>query len=131
MRKLLLCGALLGAATIPAASAVAAKPLRTCNTVGLAARVADIQKRGPSCQDARVLIRSVEAHNAQCQPYREATVAPFRQCTVTPVLSTGTRNFRCRSAYEAQGDNRRWWRTTCRSGQGDRVTYRRDGNATA
>ena len=33
------------------------------------------------------------------------------------------------SAWEEQGDNKRWWRTTCNTGFRDVVTYRRDGNA--
>jgi hypothetical protein len=130
MRKLLVCGALL-AAIVPAAPAAAAKakPLRACNTVGMAAKIQNIEKRGPSCADVRVAIRSVESHAAQCQPYRQGTIAPFRECTVTPALSTGPRNFFCRSAYETQGDGKRWWRTTCKNGHGDTITYRRDGNA--
>jgi hypothetical protein len=74
------------------------------------------------------MIRSVEAHSVQCAPYREQTVAPFRECIVTPVLSVGQRNFFCRSAYEKQGSDKRWWRTTCATGFRDVVTYRRDGN---
>jgi hypothetical protein len=130
MRKLLLCGALVAAAAIvPVGSATAAKPLRNCSNFGFAQKISEIQKRGPSCQDTRVLIRSVESHASQCKPYREATVAPFRECTVTPALSVGTRDFTCRSAFETQGDNKRYWRTECTSRQGDIVRYRRDGNA--
>jgi hypothetical protein len=130
MKKLLLCGA-VSAALIPAASADAAKikPLKNCKDTGLGALVDGIQKRGISCGDTRVVIRSVEAHGAQCRPYRQATIAPFRECIVTPVLSVGARNFFCRSAWEEQGDNKRWWRTTCQTGFKDVVTYRRDGNA--
>jgi len=129
MKKLLLCGAAI-AALVPAASADAAKikPLKSCKNFGLASIVNSIQKRGISCKDARVAIRSVEAHAAQCRPYRQATIAPFRECIVTPVLSVGERNFFCRSGWEEQGDNKRWWRTTCATGFRDVVTYRRDGN---
>jgi hypothetical protein len=131
MNKLVLlcCGVLL-AATLTTTNAVAAKRLKPCGTVGLASKIQNIQKRGPSCADARVLIRSVESHSTQCAPYKQDTIAPFRECSVQPVLSTGQRAFTCRSAYEASGSNKRWWDTTCTSGQGDRVTYRRDGNAT-
>jgi hypothetical protein len=130
MNKLVLlcCGALLAALAI-AAPASAAKPMKPCKTVGLAALIDTIQKRGPSCADARIVIRSVEAHGAQCKPYKQDTIAPFRECSVQPVLSTGQRTFRCRSAYETATSNKRWWNTTCISGQGDRVAYRRDGNA--
>jgi hypothetical protein len=131
MKKLVLSAAvaaLLVPAT-PAPSAIAATPtLRPCNTVGLAI-ARDIRKHGPSCQDSRVVLRSVESHAAQCRPYRQATIAPFRQCRVTPVLSTGLRKFTCRSRWIDQGDAKRWWRTTCRSAVGDVLVYRRDGNA--
>lgn len=129
MKKLALCGALLAVLGLAAPATAAKKKLRPCNTVGLAALVADIQKRGISCQDARVVIRAVESHAAQCQPYRQETIAPFRECIVTPALSVGTRNFFCASAWEVPGEQKRWWRTTCRSGYKDTVTYRRDGNA--
>jgi hypothetical protein len=130
MNKLVLlcCGALI-AALVAAAPAAAAKPLKPCHTVGLAAIVDGIQKRGPSCADARVVIRSVEAHGAQCKPYRQQTIAPFRECTVIPVLSTGQRSFTCRSGFENLGNNKRWWDTTCTSPQHDRIAWRRDGNA--
>src|SRR4051812_31032119 len=130
MNKLvLLCCGILLAAALATSNAVAAKPLKPCATVGMAAKIQNIQKRGPSCADTRVLIRSVEAHGAQCAPYRQDTIAPFRECSVQPVLSTGQRAFTCRSAYETAASNKRWWDTTCTSGQGDRVTYRRDGAA--
>lgn len=129
MTKLaLLCGAALLAALAVAAPAPAAA-LKPCATVGLAAKVQDIRKHGPSCADARIVIRSVEAHSAQCAPYKQDTIAPFRQCRVVPVLSTGTRRFTCRSAYEQETSNKRWWDTTCTSKLGDTVAYRRDGNA--
>ena len=130
MNKLvpLCCGVLLAALAV-AAPASAATPVKTCNTVGLAALVQQIQKRGVSCADARIVIRSVEAHGAQCKPYRQSTVAVFRECSVVPVLSTGERSFTCRSKYETTGSNKRWWDTMCRSAQGDTVHYRRDGNA--
>jgi hypothetical protein len=124
---LLCCGALL-AASLTTASASAAK-VRNCNTVGMAAIVQQIQKRGVSCADARIVIRSVEAHGAQCKPYRQDTIAPFRECAVVPVLSTGERSFTCRSKWESTDSNKRWWDTMCRSAQGDTVHYRRDGNA--
>jgi len=129
MKKLVLCGA-LAAALLVAAPATAAKikPLKSCKNFGMASLVNSIQKRGISCKDARVAIRSVEAHGAQCRPQRQQTIAPFRECIVTPVLSVGARNFFCRSAWEEQGDNKRWWRTTCSTGFRDVVTYRRDGN---
>jgi hypothetical protein len=124
---LLCCGALI-AASLTTASASAAK-VRSCKTVGMAASVQQIQKRGVSCADARVVIRSVEAHGAQCRPYKQDTVAVFRECPVVPVLSTGERSFTCRSKYESTGSNKRWWDTMCRSAAGDTVHYRRDGNA--
>jgi hypothetical protein len=132
MNKLVLlcCGVLLAALLSTSGVAAAAKPLKPCATVGLAAKIQNIQKRGPSCADTRVLISSVESHAAQCSPYKQDTIAPFRECSVQPVLSTGQRSFTCRSAYEAAGSNKRWWDTTCTSAQGDRVAYRRDGNAT-
>jgi hypothetical protein len=124
---LLCCGALV-AASLTTASASAAK-VRSCNTVGMAAIVQQIQKRGVSCADARIVIRSVEAHGAQCKPYRQATIAPFRECAVVPVLSTGERSFTCRSKFETTTNTQRWWDTMCRSSLGDTVHYRRDGNA--
>jgi len=129
MKRILLCGA-LAALLVPAAPAVAAKrKLRPCGNAGMASTVSEIQKRRISCNDARVVIRSVEAHAAQCRPYREQTVAPFRECVVTPVLSVGARNFFCRTAYETPGDGKRWWRGECRSFVGGRVLWKRDGNA--
>jgi hypothetical protein len=122
-------GALAAAVILPVGHAAAATPLRNCSSFALANKVTEIQKRGSSCNDSRVLIRSVESHAAQCRPYKQATIAPFRQCKVTPALSTGLRRFTCRSAYETQDSNKRWWRTQCTSAQGDLVKYRRDGNA--
>jgi hypothetical protein len=63
---LLCCGALI-AASLTTAGASAAK-VKSCKTVGMAAYVQQIQKRGVSCADARIVIRSVEAHGAQCKP---------------------------------------------------------------
>lgn len=127
MKKLLLCGA-VAATLVPAAPAAAAKAT-PCEAIGMASVVSKIKTKGIACDDARVLIRSVEAHAAQCKPYRQQTIAPWRECVVTPALSVGTRNFFCRSHYEAHGDNKRWWRTTCKSFVGDAVRWRRDGNA--
>ena len=112
MKKLVLSGAAIAAVLLPAASADAAKikPLKNCKNTGLGALVNSIQKRGISCWDTRVVIRSVEAHGAQCRPYQQQTIAPFRECIVTPGLSVGARNFFCRSAWEEQGSNKRWWR---------------------
>jgi hypothetical protein len=130
MKKLAMCSA-IAAVLLPAAPAVAKKkPMRPCHSVGLATMISDIAKRGVSCQDARVVVRSVESHSAQCRPYKQETIAPFRECTVTPALSVGTRSFTCRSAWEVPGEQKRFWKTTCRSGLGDVVRYRRDGNTT-
>jgi hypothetical protein len=127
MRKLLLLGA-LGAAVIAAAPAEAAK-LHPCGRNGKP-QISKVFHRGISCGDVSILITSVETHKAQCMPYREGTIAPFRECVVTPALSVGTRNFFCRSAFENPNDsNKRYWRTTCKSFVGDVVKWRRDGNA--
>ncbi|HWV86631.1 MAG TPA: hypothetical protein VNZ62_14370 [Capillimicrobium sp.] len=128
MKRIVLCGA-LAALLVPAAPAVAAKrKLKPCSNAGMANIVTKIKKRTISCNDARVLIRAVEAHAEQCRPYREQTIAPFRECVVTPVLSVGERNFFCRTDYVREGDDKRWWRAECRSFVGGRVTWRRDGN---
>ena len=129
MKRIVLCGA-LAALLVPATPAVAAKrKLKPCSNAGMASIVTNIKKRAISCGDARVVIRAVEAHGAQCRPYREQTIAPFRECVVTPVLSVGARNFFCRTAYETPGDGKRWWRGECRSFVGGRVLWKRDGNA--
>jgi hypothetical protein len=130
MKKLALCGVVVAALLVTAVPAGAArsKPLVRCNPIGMASLIKGLHKRALSCNDARVVVRSVEAHSAQCRPYRQETIAPFRQCNVIAVLSTGQRGFVCRSAYAVQGNNKRWWRTRCRSRFGDLVTWQRDGN---
>jgi hypothetical protein len=130
MNKLGLCGVLVAALLVAAAPAGAArsKPLVRCKPIGMGSLIKGLHKRALSCDDARVVVRSVEAHAAQCKPYRQETIAPFRQCNVVAVLSTGQRGFVCRSAYTTQGSNKRWWRTRCRSRFGDLVTWQRDGN---
>lgn len=125
MKRLLLCGAAL-ALLLPAAPASAAKKLKPCADLGID-HVADIQKRKLRCNNARIVVRSYESHLVQCQPHREQTVAPFRECVITPVLSTGERNFFCRSAWEDPGETKRWWTVTCKSGFKDVVKWRRDG----
>lgn len=125
MKKLLLLGA-LGGALVAAVPAQAAK-LHPCGRNGKT-QISRVYASGISCGDVSILITSVEQHAAQCKPYTQATIAPFRECTVTPALSVGTRNFTCRSAYEKPNDsNKRWWRTRCFSTQGDHVQWRRDG----
>jgi hypothetical protein len=126
MKKLLLLGA-LGGALIVAAPAEAAK-LHPCGRHGKA-QISKIFHRGISCGDVSILISSVEAHKAQCAPYRQQTIAPFRECVVTPVLSVGERNFFCRSSYESNDSNKRYWRTLCKSFSGDVAKWRRDGAA--
>jgi hypothetical protein len=126
MKKLLLLGA-LGGALIAAAPAEAAK-LHPCGRNGKP-QISKVFHAGIACGDVSILITSVETHKAQCAPYREKTIAPYRECVVTPALSVGNRNFFCRSAYETQGSNKRYWRTTCKSFSGDVVKWRRDGNA--
>jgi hypothetical protein len=125
MKRLLLLGA-LGGALIAAAPAEAAK-LHPCGRNGKS-QVSKVYHRGISCGDASILISSVEAHKAQCAPYRQQTIAPFRECVVTPALSVGNRNFFCRSSYETSGSNKRFWRTLCKSFVGDVVRWRRDGS---
>ena len=124
MRKLLLLGA-LGAALLVAGPAEAAK-VHPCGRNGKT-QISKVYAAGISCGDVSILISSVEAHGAQCKPYTQATVAPFRECIVTPALSVGNRNFFCRSAYETNDSNKRFWRTTCKSFAGDVVKWRRDG----
>ncbi len=124
MKRLLLLGA-LGGALIAAGPAEAAK-VHPCGRSGLA-QITKVFHAGISCGDSLVVVRSVEAHKAQCAPYTQQTVAPFRECVVTPALSVGNRNFFCRSAYETNDSNKRYWRTTCKSFSGDVVKYRRDG----
>ena len=125
MRKFLLLGA-LGAALIVATPAEAAK-LHPCGRNGKP-QISKVFDAGISCGDVSILITAVEQHKAQCAPYRQQTIAPFRECVVTPALSVGNRNFFCRSAYETPNDsNKRYWRTLCKSFVGDVVKYRRDG----
>jgi hypothetical protein len=129
MRKLLvLAGAL--AAVVPASSALAAghgrhHKLAHCGDKGAAPASDHIRKRHIHCTDARVLIRSVEAHAQFCKPYRQMTIAPFRQCSVTPDLSTGPKTFRCRSKFV----NNRYWHSRCTAPGRTVVKWRRDGNA--
>lgn len=125
MKKLLLLGA-LGGALVAAAPAEAAK-LHPCGRNGKP-QVSKVFHAGIGCGDVSILITSVEQHKVQCQPYREQTIAPFRECVVTPALSVGNRNFFCRSAYETSDSNKRYWRTLCKSFVGDVVKWRRDGN---
>jgi hypothetical protein len=125
MKKILLLGALSGA-LIAAAPAEAAK-VHPCGRNGKA-QISKVFHRGISCGDASILISSVEAHKAQCAPYKQQTIAPFRECVVTPALSVGNRNFFCRSAYETSDSNKRFWRTLGKSFVGDVVKWRRDGN---
>jgi hypothetical protein len=124
MKKLLLLG-VLGAALIAAVPAEAAK-LHPCGRYSKAA-ISKVYATGISCDDTSVLISSVEAHSVQCKPYTEQTIAPYRECVVTPALSVGERNFFCRSAYETSDSNKRFWRVVCKSFSGDVVRWRRDG----
>jgi hypothetical protein len=127
MKKLLLSGA-VAVALLPAAPASAAshKKLFSCGNGGAAPAASVIRARSVSCADARIVIRSVEAHAQFCKPYRQATIAPFRTCDVTVALSTGDRTFHC----VARWLNARYWREKCSSRAGSsRVYYHRDGNA--
>ena len=125
MKKLLLLGAVCGA-LIAAGPAEAAK-LHPCGRNGKA-QISKVFAAGISCGDVSILITSVESHKAQCAPYRQQTIAPFRECVVTPALSVGNRNFFCRSSYETSDSNKRYWRTLCKSFVGDVVRWRRDGS---
>lgn len=131
MKKLVLCGA-IAALVVPATPAAAAKkPLDSCRENHLTSKINKLQKRHLRCSNARTVVTTVEQQAQNCRPYREETVAPFRECKIVPVLTTGEREFTCRSAWEVPGEQKRWWKTVCRSSFGDVVKWRRDGNALA
>ncbi|HEU4656947.1 MAG TPA: hypothetical protein VFR97_05460 [Capillimicrobium sp.] len=127
MKKLVLCGA-FAALLVPAAPASAAK-LQGCPVNHLAPQVEWIKKKKLSCEDARVVVQKAEVgERVNCRPDEEETIAPFRECAFTAVLSTGQRDFFCRSRWEVPGERKRYYRTRCKSLFGDVVRYRRDAN---
>ena len=126
MKRLLLGGALL-ALLVPAAPA-SAKKLNGCKVGHLAPHVEKVKKRGISCIDARVVVQTAERHRVDCRPDEETTIAPFKECTITPVLSVGNRNFFCRARWDDPYEGKHHYRTVCKSGFKDVVRYKRDGN---
>ena len=129
MKKILLGSvtsiALLALTAAPA-SAAKAQP---CPPQHLAPQVEWIKKKKLSCEDARVVVQKADTgERVNCRPDEEETIAPFRECAFTAVLSTGGRDFFCRSAWEVPGEQKRWFRTTCKSLFGDVIRYRRDAN---
>ncbi|HEY8582874.1 MAG TPA: hypothetical protein VIL49_07995 [Capillimicrobium sp.] len=129
MKKILLGSvasvALLALSAAPASAAKA----QSCAVQGLAPQVEWIKKKKLSCIDARVVIQKADTgERANCRPDEVETIAPFTECAFTAVLSTGQRDFFCRSHWEVPGEQKRWFRTTCKSLFGDVVRYRRDAN---
>ena len=129
MKKLLLSGAALAVLLVPAAPASAAK-LKGCPVQGLAPQVDWIKKKKLSCIDARTVVQKADrGERVNCRPDEETTIAPFRECAFTAVLSTGNRNFFCRARWEDPGEQKRYFRTVCKTTMGDVVRWRRDANA--
>lgn len=129
MKKLVLCTAAL-ALLVPAAPAAAAKKkLESCDVNHLAPQVEWIKKKRLSCEDARVVVQKADTgERVNCRPDEEETIAPFKECAFTAVLSTGQRDFFCRSHWEVPGEQKRWFKAVCKSLFGDVIRYRRDAN---